>query len=392
MSLSLKTNFIYIIKEEISMGVFANSALRESYGYAPDVLRNVSVRKFDEDATIMESCMQAMLESECEWRDIISEMAAREYSVLESTGREMVWEAADIRGFFNKVKEWFKKLWEKIAGLFSKFIGALASKVSSDSAFASKYKDDYNKYITYAKDINMKWYEFKNVEQDPYLSFSAVAVDAGNDYYSKFESYLIAGFKASSNKIQVVDKLKEQIKYFKDKEKDTRDSYRGAIVKKIDSTFSNGSVSSSNFVTEVKKAFRGEEHSTFKPATDAPNNIMDAIKTTNNEKTIAKANYDKLKANINSVIALIDKADKATVKSTDEDYLRSQIASIVCGELKYVGALFQTVNGIHLSCLNERRSMYKAMVVKTIASGRKAANKNESYSYDTENLDAMFDF
>ena len=53
------------------------------------------------------ACYRIALENEQNYNKIMNAFMMKEFSVLESTGEEMVYEAADVKKFFDLVKEVF---------------------------------------------------------------------------------------------------------------------------------------------------------------------------------------------------------------------------------------------------------------------------------------------
>lgn len=110
------------------MGIFSrqtddmeNNVVKESVDYLADV----KLASYSENTTLMEDSLMAVAESENEWNQMMQNVALQELAVLEATGQEMVYEAADKESFFTKVINWFKSLWSKIAGLFNKLIQSI---------------------------------------------------------------------------------------------------------------------------------------------------------------------------------------------------------------------------------------------------------------------------
>lgn len=85
------------------------------------------------------ACMRIALENEQNYNAIMNAMMTREYSVLESTGSEIVYEAANVKQFFELVKKQINKFWAKIQGVFKKLMDIIVSNTASNKAFIKKY-------------------------------------------------------------------------------------------------------------------------------------------------------------------------------------------------------------------------------------------------------------
>ena len=95
---------------------------------------------FEENA--MDSAYRIVAENTANWNSIMEAIGIDELIVYESTGSEIVYEAGTISGIFTKIKEFFKKLLEKIKGIFAKFMTVLNSWTKSEKEFVKKYKMD----------------------------------------------------------------------------------------------------------------------------------------------------------------------------------------------------------------------------------------------------------
>ena len=107
--------------------------------------------------------------------------AVHEGVALENSSYAVVYEGA-IRDAFTKVKEFFKKLWDKIKAWCHNVKRFFDSLIMSGKDFVKKYKDDIKK-ATSLKDFTYKMYKYDNerINKTP----GEVDVDA------KFHIYLV---------------------------------------------------------------------------------------------------------------------------------------------------------------------------------------------------------
>ena len=101
-----------------------------------------------------EAALNIVVEGEENYNRIVQAVGIDEYNYFEENGVEMVYEAADIKGFFGKIKAFFVNLLQKIKGLIKKFISLFDSYTKSD-------KDFVNKYRRHLVSVNMKNFEYK---------------------------------------------------------------------------------------------------------------------------------------------------------------------------------------------------------------------------------------
>lgn len=78
---------------------------------------------------------------------------------LDEACAEILQEGA-LGNFFGKVKEMFKKLWEAIKALFTKFMAWLDSKIKSDKDFIAKYKKTLLAKAGEVSDMEYKGYKW----------------------------------------------------------------------------------------------------------------------------------------------------------------------------------------------------------------------------------------
>ena len=86
------------------------------------------------------ACYRIALENEQNHSAIMMAMMNAEYSVLESTGREMVYEGTRLNNFLDAVKAQVQKFWAKVKGVFKKVMDQISSIVLSNKVFVKKYR------------------------------------------------------------------------------------------------------------------------------------------------------------------------------------------------------------------------------------------------------------
>ena len=374
------------------MGVFANTALRESYGYAPDELSDVQIRKFDESESIIESSLVSIMEANEDWNSIINEMAAKEYAVLESTGEEMVYEAVDVRGFFSKIVDWFKKLWAKIAGLFQKFLQAIQTKVSSDKAFIEKYetaiKDGYTALSS--KGFAFKGHDFKNLNTIDYTGAVSLKNSVEKMTDGAAEVSVLVDTKMPDRKD--LNKYKKAIEKYRNGKTKIEDNLRGAILYNKPGK----AISAAEFSKKVKEHLLGKEFTQYKGDKEMSlNDIITEIKLGKYSKEECKNSYNALKNSINQMIAEINNYSKNFVgmdgwagEGKDElKGLKMSAANLVTGTLRTMGTIYQQVNGIQLSCMNMRHAQARAIAMKLVQVHNKELHESAAGDYeDLEDL------
>ena len=176
-----------------------------------------------------EAASYLVAESENNFNNIIKAMAMDELYVYESTGVEMVYEAGKFASFFTKVKEFFKKLWEKIKGIFQKFFASINAVILKDKEFVKKYKNALSKVST--KDFEYKGFKFTNLD----AALPTEGEVTGNGLKKMDE---ISGAKEVEPLVQYKNAITD------DKFEDMMDDFRGK-------TMGKGKIDSGDFSTEL---------------------------------------------------------------------------------------------------------------------------------------------
>ena len=89
----------------------------------------------------VEEAYTAIYEAEYNYNQIMRAIGIRELSEA-AYGREIVLEGVDIRGFFNKCKDFFVAMFKRITEAFKNVAKILMSSIASDKTLASKYAND----------------------------------------------------------------------------------------------------------------------------------------------------------------------------------------------------------------------------------------------------------
>lgn len=108
------------------------------------------------------ACYRIALENEQNYNTIMNAFMTKEFSVLESTGQEMVYEAVDVKKFFSNVAAAVAKFWAKVQGMFKQVIQNIAAYTATNKSFIEKYKDADIK--TPETDKKFKGFKFGNLD------------------------------------------------------------------------------------------------------------------------------------------------------------------------------------------------------------------------------------
>ena len=150
------------------MGIFVNENTLNGYGYNngyhTDLYSPSDYTIYDEGVDINYTTLgyEIVAESQEEWNTLMKQVALNELAVYSSNGcREVLYEAVDFSALFTRIKNFFKKLVDKVKAIFHSFMAKLSSILSRDSTFAKKYGQDFiNKVQKIRDDFEFKGYTF----------------------------------------------------------------------------------------------------------------------------------------------------------------------------------------------------------------------------------------
>lgn len=306
-----------------------------------------------------------ILESEENYNRLMQMVGVAELAAYESTG-EVLYEASDVGGFVSKVKEFFKKIWEKIQGIFKKFFALVSSFTKSNKDFVNKYKKDI--LMGSLKGLEFKGYKF------------TINTDAVKEANTRLE-----------NKIASVDTDLDDsgsIKALEDRD-DFMEELRGLGV-----SSKAGKLDANEFRKELFELFRNGE-SSKEVLEDTDIDVNGLISNLISEAEItkkAKRAYNTMKKTIDEEIKGFERSSKnelkkVTGKDSDSDAATKQMKTLndklVMSRAKI--SILEAVNGAMLTAIRDEARQAKSICVKLI--GRKP--KNESFMMENGFLNGV---
>ena len=150
------------------MGFFVNENTLNGYsynsGYHTDLYSPSDYTIYDEGVDINYTTLgyEIVAESQQEWNTLMKQVALNELAVYSSNGcREVLYEAVDFSALFTRIKNFFKKLVDKVKAIFHSFMAKLSSILSRDSTFAKKYGNEFIRKVQNIRDdFEFKGYTF----------------------------------------------------------------------------------------------------------------------------------------------------------------------------------------------------------------------------------------
>lgn len=362
---------------------------------------------FEENA--MDSAYRIVAENTANWNSIMEAIGIDELAVYESTGYEMVYEAGTISSIFEKFKDFFKKLLEKIKGIFAKFMTVLNSWTKSEKEFVKKYKMDILK--ANMEDFEFKGYKFTietgiqitplgdsirdsakttmNEDIDKIINAYCKAVlkdpsnsSSGNKYDSRDSldaMKALAGDKTNKTEIE------ERTKAIKDKKEDIIDAYRGAFIKgrTTNSAPTNHKIDSEDFSRELFEAARnGQSEKEILDEKDIEiTECLQQLETFEKDKKDAEKAYRLFTKGIQDSIKELEDYNKELGRAFPKEKGNEQkgammaFISTLMGIAEQHKSIATIAYGAYIQAIKDRNRQNKAICVKVLT---RKQPKNES--------------
>ena len=353
-------------------------------------------------------------------------IALSELAAFEQTGStDVLYEAVDIKGIFEKIKMFFKKIIEKIHKIFHTFIARMSAWFGGNASFAKTYEKEVVKgWGNVKNDWEFKGYHFTHISEtkaDTDAKFSVMIEGNGEtEGIKKKLTDLIASGLAEFIKSSSSDDLKTllsddtadknkndtAITAVREKMDDIKDAMRFSIVQSIrdghglpttiKADFKGSKYDSSEYTEELFKVFRNEEDSkeSFEKKDVLASyggsvaGMMTYIKEFDKIKTKTESAERKITKAINKLIDDVSKAQNANIKEMKDDKTKTTLNEY----LVQMSSLYQTIYSAaseyvtqafsaYLQAQKEACTQAKEIAVKVIGQSKKMT---ESYDYSSE--------
>ncbi len=335
-------------------------------------------------------------------------IALSELAATEQTGSaDILYESVNIKGIFEKIKAFFKKIIEKIHKIFHTFIAKMKSWFGNNANFAKTYEKEVVKgWANVKNDWEFKGYKFTNIflNVETADAFKLVIEGVGEK---------IKNLLADGNLADLMDDValatEEDIKKTREHIDDYKESMRKSIIDELKSNklstsitlSTSGGLDSGEFSEELFKVFRNDQDSKEDISKDdiltsyggSIAGMMTYIKEFDKIKTKTEAADRKLTKGIDDLIKKVDKAQNDLIKENkdknkDADE-KKQNEIIVQGS-----SLFQTMYSAlseistqafsaMLQAQKDACVQAKEIAVKVIGQSKKITKESYDYSNDT---------
>lgn len=310
--------------------IFEESSL--GYEVSDAELNKFGIIECAEDEEPETACMRIALENEQNFNAIMNSVMMQEFSVLESTGKEMVWEAGELRRIADRIKEAVQRFWAKVKGIFKKLMDKLATFATSNKAFVRKFRA-----------ANINW--------DSVKSFTGYKFTEMNIKYSD------ASGKLDSKKNEILDG--QSLKTF-------QNEVRGAIV-------GSGSISAEDFNKQLKDKLYGNNGNTEVLDKEYMKKnwgtILNQLETVSDDKKAAKNAYKESEDSIREMLKSIKDAEK----DTDDGEKKIKNMST---KVNSVITIMSTALSAHTKAISARAQQNRRIAGAVIRSQKKAVGES----------------
>lgn len=287
----------------------------------------------------IEGAMNIVAESEYNWQKLMEATGIDELQYFAENGTEMVYEASGT-GFFAKAKDFFKKVWEKVKGLFRKFFGMFDAMVKDDAAFLSKYKNKLAR-VDIPSDFKIKGYNFT-------IDKKAEIVDTTDSKVSG----IVDSITSDNN-----GKLDE---YDSD---DINEQIRGIVLG------DGGKYTDKEFSTALFENLRNGESDKEDIENITVGQIVSALGSTKQLRKEAEKNFKNIKKTIENSIKTCEQAEKKALNGTDDTDTKSLTISKEHRKIEVYRMLLnadQVANGATLTAIKQYGQQWKMTAAKLL--------------------------
>lgn len=404
------------------MGIYTNAAFG---GYTSSNYTSVEPFKGDH-FNYHELGIIAAAESAANQNAFMKAIALQELASMEQYGNtDILYESVNIKGIFEKIKAFFKKIIEKVHKIFHTFVAKMQSWFGNNKSFAQKYEKEVLKnWSKVSNDFEFKGYVFTNiatskaeyekdfVSKDVIKTTAQTTIDALEDVLSNPTA---EKFKNVLSNYTVVD-VTQDISKIRDKMDDIKDKIRGNVIETIagKARSNNKSLDSNEFTEELFKIYRNGEDDkqdlnkskVLESYNGSVNGMMTFIKEFDKIKTELEKSEKAVTKGIDKIIDTLNKVEndlikdnrehtktttdsdasekekKAAKKAIDDNEAVVGLSSIIQSVLGFEKEVVVQAFGAELQAVKDACSQAKEIAVKVIGLNKKMTESTDYSSYN----------
>lgn len=298
----------------------------------------------------LEGGLMHVYENECNYNAIMKAAGISELKYYKECGGDLfVNEAAAVGGFIDKFISFFKKVGEKIAQMFKKFVMTIGSFVQSDKNFVKKWKPQVMRNF---KDFDFKGYKF-DLSMVSTISSKAKSIAVGT--MPKAQLARDASMHPMSDD-DIEAKRKEMMKDICGEDVDSENEMRDELHKKV--------------YGDNKEEFKVTASTcieAFSRISDTKKNI-DGVKNFQNEFNTGINKYcDSLEDAKEELLKYMDQAEDNREKEIQSNKMKTVTQQIAL--TKDNAQYFTTAFSLFIGAFKDANRQAKAICVKALNSG-----------------------
>lgn len=304
---------------------------------------------------ILDETFMAIAESNREFDQITRAIGIHELNETVA-GREVIYEAVDIKGYFKKAKDWVVSFFKKVWSVLKRFGANIASVFKTNKGMAAKYSNQITAgaklYDSKAKN-KLKAYPYEKSKMDKILNPSSWNKDANS---------AVAEINKVSAEIKAARASNSGVVFSNDKVDELLSKYRAS--------FLGSNCSADEFHSKLLDYIRGSEKTESKMD---PAYVLEVLKFDGTKKVneAIKSSRDEFKKTIRDLDAMEKSLKDA--KSVDSDALGNVYRATDC--YKKILNTTQVARSVMMKCLRGRSIQARLFAQAYIAAYNKDTHK-----------------
>lgn len=334
------------------------------------------------EENFVEAAARVSAEAQVNWNKIMEACTITEFACLESTGQEFLYEAGNLSAFFEKVKAFFKNLWQKIQSIFKKAAMQFNAMISNDKDFLNKYKKTINNAIN--SELKKENIEVDIYKDYVFLTKEAEAICGSASQIEKKDfmdnAYSVAKLFGVNVGIDAEAWEKAAKEITEDMVSDKVDEYRAKLIKVVDSSYSSTDASDKEFKSDLVDALRGSDSKDSVAIKEAASTAVSFLEKSSKLKSSLNTMLKQNKKEIDNALTTINKFEKdLNGKMSKNDYngkiAGSQHTVVTKGIqlLKSQKTIYATFSSTILQELKNCSKQCKSVCVKVVSSAKHEA-------------------
>lgn len=346
------------------MGVYTTASL---HGINENALGNAGYVGESVHEPGLKGAMGIIVENEQNYNEMMKAVGLDELRYFEENGTEVIYEGGRAKAFFTKLREFFKKVYQKIKDLFMKFMGMLDKVIKNDKDFVKKY----TKLLLNTKTSGFEFKGFRFTLDATNVN----AVEKRIDAYMKRQKLTRESAMPQTTPAKIATQQKA-VEDWRAGRVDHQNAMRGYV------TSAGKSVTEAELTKTLFKVFRDGEDTKEVLDNVSISKQLEIIGGYKEAKKVAKKNFNELEKSINNVLKDL-KTQENKLSNPGDKLMEDANATAV----RYISELYsatkdklnvlQKVNGAAMSAMRQERAQAKAICTRLVT----YRPKNESANY-----------